>query len=56
MKKTATRKMRKKCNQEIHRRENANNFLMKIGSTSLVIKDKMIETMRCFKKNSLREI
>ena len=42
MKKTVTRKMREEGNQEIHRRENANSFLMKIGSTSLVIKDKMI--------------
>lgn len=38
--------MSKEYNQEIRRRENANSFLMKIGSTSLVIKDKMIEIMR----------
>lgn len=52
MKKTATRKMSKEYNQKIHRRENANGLLMKIGSSSLVIKDKMIETMRSLKKKS----
>lgn len=40
--------MSKDYNHEIHRTENANNLLMKVNSTSLVIKDKMIETMRSF--------
>lgn len=53
MKKTATRKMSKKYNEEIHRRENANSLLMKIESTSLVIKDRMIETMKSFYLNQV---
>lgn len=45
MKITALRKMNKEYNHEIQRRENANGLLMKTDSTSLVIKDKIIETM-----------
>ena len=53
MKKTATRKMSKEYNHDIHRTENANGLLMKINSTSPVIKDKVIKAMRSFLKKNL---
>lgn len=46
MNEMATRKTSKEYSQKIHRRENANGLLMKIGSTSLVIENEMIETRR----------
>lgn len=52
MKKTVTRKMSKEYYQEIHIRESANGLLTKRGSTSLDIKDKMIESMRSIFKKS----
>lgn len=56
MKITASTKMSKEYNHEIHRRENANDLLMKTDSSSLVIKDKMIETTIPFWQKSERLI